>query len=663
MGDLKSGWRLRQACDGISQRLQKKLARFGPLSVAAALFVFCFILFFGFRCVLTALYWERVSATPQFWKLFVLGFRMDAITTTYLFGVLALAPLLVPKAGVHRVRHALALYGAVAVAVVVGMELSTIPFVAEYDLRPDRIFFEYLKYPKEVFGTVLTERPIAFAIMVAALVLSGGFFYRLNLANLEGYRPWGWRRRAVAFPLVAGVLFLAARSSIGHRPANISTAAFSSNNLVNEITLNSTYSLGYAIYRIRHEKAPTSIYGKMPFSEAVAEVKKHMAAPESDFIANEIPLLHRQPAGVKRERPANVVIFLQESLGAEFVGALGGPAITPNLDRLSREGLWFTELYSTGTRTVRGIEATIAGFLPTPGSSVVKLGLSRRGFFTAGALFSKHGYETMFVYGGMANFDEMRSFFLGNGFQHVYDEPTFSAAQHKGIWGVSDEDLVVGANEIFKKQKKPFFAVLLSTTNHLPFDYPPGRIEPYEQPAGTMRNAMKFADYAIGKLFELARKEDYYKDTIFVVLADHNTRVYGDELVPVHKFHIPGLIVGPGVPKQAYTNVASQIDILPTVLHFTGLETVHSMIGRNLMTMPAEIPGRAIMQFSENHGYLVNDKLVVHLRYQQPTEFTYDFVSHKLSPIPVEAPLEHEALAHAMLPWDLYAKQLYRLPR
>jgi len=124
--------------------------------------------------------------------------------------------------------------------------------------------------------------------------------------------------------------------------------------------------------------------------------------------------------------------------------------LTPHLDKLSKEAMTFTNMYCTGTRSVRGIEAVVTGFLPTASRSVVKLGNSQKGFFSLAELLKRRGYETSFVYGGMANFDNMASFFNGNGFDYIVDEVDFdeSKSAFKGVWGYSDEDLVQEANNL-----------------------------------------------------------------------------------------------------------------------------------------------------------------------------------------------------------------------
>ena len=320
-----------------------------------------------------------------------------------------------------------------------------------------------------------------------------------------------------------------------------------------------------------------------------------------------------------------------------------------------------TNLYATGTRTVRGIEATVCGFLPTPGSSVVKLGLSQQNFFTLANLLQGRGYATEFIYGGDSQFDNMRSFFLGNGFQYIHDLKTFNDPVFEGTWGVSDEDLFSKANEVFKAHNAdPFFALILSTTNHDPFEFPDGRIELYEQPKMTRHNAMKYADHALGTFFDMAKKERYYENTVFLVIADHSTRLRGEDLLPVHKFHIPGLIIGPNVTPGIYEKVASQIDMPTTLLDIMGIDVQTPLIGRPLLSLPDKISGRAIMQYGSTHAFLKGDQLIIQRPKMEPVQVTYR--GKKMIPADADPELSRDALAHAVLPGYLYSKQLYCLP-
>ncbi|MDB5252011.1 MAG: hypothetical protein JWP27_1180 [Flaviaesturariibacter sp.] len=645
-------------------RLLQTFQRLGPLGPLVFFALALLLIYFLSRVTLNLLYFSRVTQEPKFLLMYPIGARMDMIVICYALFLPALFFLLLPYRVNRFLSYFWTVYFTLITAIAFFMEMSTFAFVREYDLRPDSVFVRYLKHYKEVGGTVWKANKADLLVTVLLLVLVVWVAWKSFRILTSGYRPLRWTKRLLLLPVVFALLFVGARSSLAPRPANISTAYWSEQNkLVNEFTLNSTYSVLMAVIRLSDEKDPSAVYGKMSEAEIFARVRAKLTIPDSAYINSDIPFLHKQASAVKTARPLNVVIVLEESLGAEYVGFLGGLPLTPNLDALSKEGISFTDLYSTGTRTVRGIEATITGFLPTPGNSIVNLGLSRTGFFTAGELFRKAGYTTHFVYGGESNFDEMRSFFLGNGFEHIHDLPEFHHPVFKGVWGVSDEDLMVKADEVFRAQgDKPFFSVVLSTSNHSPFEFPDGRIQLYEQPKSSVHNAMKYADYAIGKLFELAKKSAYYQNTLFLVVADHNTRVFGDEFVPVHKFHIPGVLIGPNVPVQAFGKVASQVDLLPTILHFAGLDTEHPMIGRDLMALPEGDPGRCFMQYGNNFGYMVGDTVTILKPYLPAQGFRYDKKSFRLTPLAsVAAERAKDALAFSLLPWKLYESKRYHL--
>lgn len=631
----------------------------GPLIYPLLLWLSGLLILSLSRAILVAVYWDRISEAPDLLRIFMVGIRMDAITLAYLTITPTLLLLLLSKALIVRVRTIFAGIAALILGLLVYMEFATHPFMAEYDLRPDVKFIEYLGSPREVLGMLFKTYGVELVVAALGIVVIALIVARIGSGVIQSYTAWSFKRRMIYLPFVAALLVLAARSSLSHRPANLSTAAFSTNHLVNELALNSTYTLMYAVYRtLKEESDPSRMYGKMRPEEVFKRIERLTGYPA--FADGSIPFLHEQSSQINRTRPPNIVIFLQESLGAPEVGCLGGPPLTPNLCALKDEGLWFTNLHATGTRTARGIEAVLTGFLPSANKGVIKLENAKRDFFNAASLLKQHGYSTEFHYGGVSNFDEMKAFCLGNGFDEIFDQSTFKDPVFTGTWGVSDEDLVRRANDVFVAHgDKPFFALMLSTTNHVPFEFPDGRIELFEQPKQTNRNAVRYADYAIGLMFELAKKEQYFKNTIFVVVADHNMAVRGNDLVPVDKFQVPALMIGPNIPRKEISILSSQIDLLPTLLHFSGLDTVHPMVGRNLMELPAGAKGRAFMQFAENNAYRVEDDVIV----QQPFLGARQFVvkGGKLVPAELDPEFAADALAYAHLPWLLYSKKQYRV--
>ena len=300
----------------------------------------------------------------------------------------------------------------------------------------------------------------------------------------------------------------------------------------------------------------------------------------------------------------------------------------------------------------------IAGFPPTSAPSTVKLARSQQDFFTLAQFLKRQGYASTFYYGGESHFDNMRSWFMGNGFDAVVDEKDFPNNVFKGTWGVSDEAVLDLAHENFNKENaKPFFGLVFTSSNHAPFEFPDGVIELHDAPKGTVNNAVKYADHALGRFFEKAKKSKYWNNTIFLVVADHNSRVYGNSLIPIKRFHIPGLILGGRIQPQVVSAQTSQIDLAPTLISLMGLTGEHPMIGRDMLNPThAGGVGRAIMQFDKVQAYMEGKDVVV-LRPDLPPEvMTYDSSTGELSPGKAYKPeLVEKAVAHS-----LFAPMAYR---
>jgi phosphoglycerol transferase MdoB-like AlkP superfamily enzyme len=380
------------------------------------------------------------------------------------------------------------------------------------------------------------------------------------------------------------------------------------------------------------------------------------------FSSNAYPTLHHQAVAAPTGNMKNLVIVVEESLGAEFVGSLGGLDLTPNLDALASEGIWFRNLYATGIRSVRGLEAVVSGFTPTPARSVVKLQKSQRNFFTLAELLGDAGYDTSFIYGGESQFDNMRRFFMNNGFQHVVDEADYENPVFTGSWGVSDEDLFNRALAEFSgERERPFFSLVFTSSNHSPFQFPDDRIELFDAQKNTVNNAVKYADHALGRFIRSAQQSAYWDDTGILIVADHNSRVYGSEVIPVKRFHIPGLILGGSISPAIFEPVASQIDLGPTLLSLIGVAAEHPMIGHDLTRPEMQASaGRAIMQFYGTQAYMEGDRVTVLQKDLPIQQFLYRD-GHLSADGKPDAKLATRALAHSAWSSMAYEKSLYRL--
>ncbi|AEX22097.1 hypothetical protein VEJY3_08045 [Vibrio sp. EJY3] len=543
--------------------------------------------------------------------------------------------------------------------ILVYMELATAPFIQEYDLRPNRLFIEYLIYPKEVMSMLWTGYKLELFIGAAgtAITLILGWKWSKKLTDSAQQIHWKWRPLLAILVVLIGVA--GARSSLGHRPLNPAMVAFSSDPLLNDLTLNSSYSLLFAVNNMKSEKSAEQFYGKMD-SQKMLEIVRE-SSKKSDFNPELLPTMNHNSATYKG-KPKNLVILLQESLGTQFVGSLGGLPLTPNLDKLTEEGWLFTQMYATGTRSVRGIEAVTTGFPPSPSRSVVKLSKSQTGFFTIADLLKNQGYHTQFIYGGEANFDNMKTFFFGNGFEQIVEEKDYRNPGFVGSWGVSDEDLYNKADEEFErlsKDDKPFFSLVFTSSNHSPYEYPQGKIEQYDENYMTRNNAVKYSDYALGTFFEKAKKSGYWDDTIFIVIADHDARVSGANLVPVKHFHIPALIIGKGIEPRKDDRISNNIDMPPTLLSLIGVDAKSPMIGRDLTKPLAREDERAMMQYDKNFGYLTRDNLVVFSPGEKVTTLSYDFENKTMQPLDVEEAIVERAKANALFASKAYKHDWY----
>lgn len=406
---------------------------------------------------------------------------------------------------------------------------------------------------------------------------------------------------------------LGARGTLEHRPLNPALVAFSTDHLLNDLSLNSAYSVVFALKQLSKEESSEAYYGKIDPQQMLTTLRASLQNPNAIYNDPSAPTktLHQS---AYPHRKKNLVILLQESLGAQFVGKLGGLPLTPNLDALMDEGWNFTQLYATGTRSVRGIEAVVTGFTPTPARSVVKLSKSQHNFFTLASFLQDRGYQTQFIYGGESHFDNMKSFFLGNGFEQIVDEKEFAKIDFKGSWGASDQDLYDQANLEFTRltnEGRPFFSLVFTSSNHSPYEYPDGTITPYDSPKQTRNNAAKYSDFALGEFIRQAKRSNYWDNTIFLIVADHCSRVHGASLVPIEYFHIPALILGKDIPPREENRLASQIDLAPTLLSLIGASGEHPMLGFDFTFPVDDAKTRAILQYDKNFAYLTPGKAVI----------------------------------------------------
>lgn len=495
------------------------------------------------------------------------------------------------------------------------LEISTPSFIIEYGVRPNHIYVEYLIYPKEVLSTLvnghLFESLFCILICITAFIL----FYKLASKLYRDYTSIKVKKSLLCLVLAIVLIPYGIRGTItNHKPLNPSNSSFCTSPLGNTIPVNSTFNVFYALRHISDSDIKSSsIFAFDNTVNVLNNYDKFSKVTKPKTIDSSCPINQVITPKVTPSQKRNVVIIVEESFGARYVQSLSGDPIAPELEKLKNEGWWFERLYATGHRSVRGLEAITASYPPSPLASQVKLE-HREELTTISSIYKRLGYKTSFIYGGESHFDSMRSYFLNNGVEEIIEQKDYKDPEFVASWGVSDEDLFKKANEKFVKlsnNNQPFCSVVFSSSFHDPFDIPQGKvnIDGVKTDDPRRLTAAKYADYALGKFFEQAKKEDYYKNTVFLVIADHDSRVRGIGAFPLTNYSIPALIISPDITPRVDKRIVSQIDMLPTLLSLTGVSGEFPLSGEDLTR--DDIIERAPVSYNELFGYVKGDKFTL----------------------------------------------------
>jgi phosphoglycerol transferase MdoB-like AlkP superfamily enzyme len=583
------------------------------------------------------------------------GLLYDAATALYLFAPLAVYLMLVP-ARLYRARWHRRLLTVATAATVFGLlYLGAVEFFFfdEFNSRFNFVAVEYLIYPHEVFVNIWDSYPVA-RVLVAVTALTGAVMWLLRGTLRHGDAGEHPLAPRLAAGAVLGVLLASA-----HAGLNINTGRYSDNRVVNELSLNGVYTFFNAA--MNAELDYPAFYMTLADKEADERLRQ-VVAPGGQFKPYG-EHVERRVTGHGPVRPLNVVVLLQESLGAEFVGAYGDRrGLTPNLDRLAGLSLMFDNAYATGTRTVRGMEAVTASFPPVPAESIVKRP-NNEGLFNWSTVMAKQGYSPTFIYGGYGTFDNMNHFFGSNGYR-VVDRIDMDKPGFENIWGVSDEDLFRNAVRVFDDQHargEKIFSVVMSTSNHKPFTFPPG-VPGVPEKGGGRDAGIRYADYAIGRFFEMAREHAWFDDTLFVIVADHGARVYGLEDIPVPSYEIPLLVYSPKhVQPGRVQTLTSQIDVAPTVLGMLGFSYDSAFFGIDVLHDAR--PGRFIPLNHNRDVALFDGEHIVTLGFRKNANaYEYDRASRSQKPAQLDPERLKDAIAFFQEGYELYSEHGYRLP-
>jgi phosphoglycerol transferase MdoB-like AlkP superfamily enzyme len=655
---------------------------------------FFFWLLLAFTVLRLVLLWkfgwqERISAGAAMQMLFI-GFHQDFFVALLITLPLVFWLWLLPDRLFGQIWHRILFVLGFVIfwTVFIFLMFTEYYFFEEFKSRFNTVAVDYLLYPTEVVGNIRDSYPVEMVITVCVILSLVWVFAAFVYFRQMWLQPTSTKLRFLHFAVVFVLSFAVwltfnPQAPVLPRP-NLDSACswiashtqgthFNQNRAINEIANNG--SLSFVNAALSRNLDYSAFYRTLGRDEAYRRARRVLAQPNTQFTQDGLSI-RRVVAGDPSRPKLNVVILLEESLGSEFWGCLGREqTLTPEMDTLAlQEGLLFTNLYASGNRTVRGFEGVLGGFPPLPGDSIVKRDRSDN-VETIARILKRDGYSTVFLYGGRGAFDGMRSFTTRNGYDRFLEHnppfnDDFPDPKFTTVWGVSDEEVFTRAIKEFRdlaKTGKPFLGTVMSVSNHKPYTYPAGRIaEDPLKPKPTRAKVVKYSDWCLGQFFKMAKKEPFWTNTVFVVVADHGARVYGSQSIPIHSYEIPLVIAGPAVVKSPARigQLGCSLDVAPTVLGLIGRPYETMFFGRDLLKMKPE-EGRVFINHNRDIGMMAGERLVV-LGLMNTVEFyegnpKVENIKRMSRPEDTDLEVEKDAIAIYQVADDLYTHQLYRI--
>ncbi|WP_427873742.1 LTA synthase family protein [Flavobacterium sp. MMS24-S5] len=486
--------------------------------------------------------------------------------------------------------------------------ISEFFFWNEFGVKYNFIAVNYLIYTNEVIGNIMQSYPVI-PIFSALFIITGiiTFFIIKKSRNYIDKIPS--LNEKLKITAIYGVLFVFSLLAI----PSLAKTENSKNIFVNELQSNGIYKFYLAFQNNKLDYF--KFYKTIPNEKAFAILKQEMPTISGKNTLHEIK-------EDSLEQRKNVVLITIESLSADFMKTYGNEQnITPFLDSLAQKSLLFTNVYAAGNRTVRGLEAVTLCLPPTAGESVVKREDNKNKFST-GSVFLQKGYNVKFMYGGDAFFDNMQDFYTGNGYQ-IIDKSSFAENEvtFSNVWGVCDEDMYNKAIKVMNaeaKENKPFFNHIMTVSNHRPFTYPNNKID-IPGDIKSRDGGVKYTDFALGQFFKQAQKQPWFKNTVFVIVADHCASSAGKTELPLDKYRIPALIYTPDIKPEKCTKLMSQIDVMPTLFGLLNFDYQSKFFGCDVFK--PDYQPRAFIATYQDLGLIKDNVLTILSPKQQIKQF------------------------------------------
>ena len=598
-------------------------------------------------------------------KILGIGLFFDIGVLSFLFVISTFYILLIPQKWIGSRLDKLLIYSGFSLTlfIFVFTFFAEITFWEEFKCRFNFVAVDYLIYTFEVVQNIHESYPL-YVLIPSMLLITGVIFFYFWKKQffIETFcSRISFKKRIIPFGVSIIVM------SFYTLFITNSSAEWSTNRYNNEISKAGVYSF---FAELRNNKLDfKTFYTSISDEEAFKIVRTNLQEENARFIANDFSIKRKITDSLDTNKKPNVVFILIESMSGSFMSEFGNEEkITPFLDSIANESLFFKNLYATGNRTVRGMEAVTLSIPPTPGQSIVKRP-NNANLYTISNVFKSKNYQCNFFYGGDGYFDNMNAFYGGNGFD-IYDRgrgsilsDAIKTTRHniednevtfENAWGICDEDIynkMIKVADEYHQKNKPFLNFIMTTSNHRPYTYPNNKID---IPSGTGRNgAVKYSDYALQQMFAKAKNKPWFKNTIFVFVADHCASSAGKDEIDVKNYQIPAIIYGQNlIQPQKVTKLCSQIDVFPSLFGQLHWSYTSNFFGTDVLSNSYK--ERALMGTYLKLAQKSNNNITILSNQKKSANYKWNPISNQLFILPVSKSKLYETIA-----WYETADYLY----
>ncbi|MGM9796206.1 MAG: LTA synthase family protein [Parabacteroides sp.] len=526
------------------------------------------------------------------------GLKLDSTIAGYLTALpLLLTLIAVWLPGTWLSRTLKVYFGSMAllIAAIFAIDIALYTF---WGFRLDATLFFYLKSPGDAMASV----PMGLFVSQCLLFMGYAALIYYGLKALLRFcptevAPASARHRighTVALLFLGGLLFIPIRGGVTTSTANVGMVYFSQDQFLNHAAINPCFSL---ISSLSKQQDFAAQFDFFPEEERATLFEQLMApTPLHENEADNAP----NRSLLRTDRP-NILLILLESFSANAIEAFGGePDITPNLNRLSQEGICFTNLYANSFRTDRGLVAVLNGYLAQPTTSIMKYPAKSQTLPAIARSLDSVGYQSDVLYGGDINFTNMRSFFYSSGYNRLTSDQDFPLADRLSKWGANDDVTFERLYQMIAQRPtdQPWFTTFLTLSSHEPFEVP------YHRLAHPYLNTVAFTDSCLGHFIDRFKQLPAWQNSLVILVSDHGFRYPdGTKDYEPKRYHIPMLWLGGAIAEpRTISRIGNQTDLASTLLHQLGLSAEAFRFSKDLMDPQA--PQQAFYTFQNGFGWI-----------------------------------------------------------